>query len=257
MITQDQIKELSKEYKIADSIVVREFIQILFLKELYKEKFSKDIFFKGGTAIRLIHGGKRFSEDLDFTVVMGKKLFIESISNLFNKLESEYPFSFKEKRTIAGKSYLLTANIPFLKNSIYVKLDFSMRESVLQPVKNILDTKYPVIIQSFVHSLSKDEILSEKIRAILNRNKHRDLYDLWILQELGGKFDKKLIEKKLLYYGEKFEPEIVRKRLKQFSKDQFVKDLRPFVPINERENLNDLFDFVIAYLEKSLNKIDR
>lgn len=67
MLTINQITDFSKQLKITQSVVVREYIQTLFLKELYEEKFSENIFFKGGTAIRLVLGGTRSSEDLDFT----------------------------------------------------------------------------------------------------------------------------------------------------------------------------------------------
>ncbi len=252
MISQNELKKLTKKYKIHESIVAREFVQISFLKELYAESFSKEIFFKGGTAIRLLFGGQRFSEDLDFTVMLDEKEFLHKIMLFFNKLEKRYPFSFKERKTLTGKTFLLAADIPFFKNNIFVKLDFSLRENVLQPTKNILETDYPVIMQSFIHSLSLDEILAEKIRAVLKRKKHRDLYDLWILQELGAEIDIELINKKLDYYNEKFEVGELKERLKLFSKDGFIKDLRPFVPINERDKLGELFEFVLAYLEKSI-----
>lgn len=255
MITQEQIRALSKKYKINESVVTREFVQISFLKELYEEKFSSEVFFKGGTAIRLLYGGKRFSEDLDFTVHMSEEEFEEQTSKLFSKLENQYPFRFKEKKTVTGKTYLVTATLPFLESKVYVKLDFSMRGDALQPVKNVLKTEYPVVVQSFIHSLSKNELLAEKIRAILRRNKHRDLYDLWILQELGGEIDEGLIIKKLEYYDERFTVGALLKRLSGFNKKDFVKDLRPFVPLNERDKLGDLFDYVMAYLEKSFEKI--
>jgi len=52
MLTTNQIKDFSKLLKINTSVVAREYIQTLFLKELYEESYSKNIFFKGGTAIR-------------------------------------------------------------------------------------------------------------------------------------------------------------------------------------------------------------
>ncbi|NCO12320.1 MAG: hypothetical protein COZ34_02275 [Candidatus Pacebacteria bacterium CG_4_10_14_3_um_filter_34_15] len=256
MINQTQLNQLSKKYKINESIVAREFVQVTFLKELYEEGFSRDIYFKGGTAIRLLYGGQRFSEDLDFTVQVNEDLFVKLINKFFSKIENQYPFTFKERKTITGKTYLLTADVQSLKNPVFVKLDFSMRENVLEPTKNIIETKYPVIVQSFINSLSKNEILAEKIRAILRREKHRDIYDLWILLELGARFDMNLIQNKLKYYGEDFKMDNLISRLKDFSKDEFIKDLRPFVPINEREKLGDLFEYVKTYLEKLFSSID-
>ena len=110
-------------------------------------------------------------------------------------------------------------------------------------------------MQGFVNSLSQNEILAEKIRAIMTRRKHRDFYDLWVLQENGAILDKSLISKKLVYYNEVFSAEKILNRLEDFTKEEFVIDLRPFIPINERDKLSDLFDYVKAYLEKSLGSI--
>ncbi len=254
MIDQSQIAKLKAEYKINESVIVREYIQIVFLKELYSEGFSKDIYFKGGTAIRLLFKGIRFSEDLDFTVLTNEAEFEERIQKLFSKLQNQYPFEFKERKTITGKTYLLTAQVPLVSSPVYVKLDFSMRENVLEPTRSILDTQYPVIVQSFINSLSMDEILAEKIRAILKRNKHRDLYDLWVLLEKGAKINLEMIKAKLNYYNETFDAKELLTRIDSFTKENFIKDLRPFVAINEREKLGELFEYVVAYLKKSFSE---
>ncbi|MBI2252835.1 MAG: nucleotidyl transferase AbiEii/AbiGii toxin family protein, partial [Armatimonadetes bacterium] len=46
--------------------ILREYLQVLILKELYKTEEGKKLFFTGGTYLRLVHNLKRFSEDLDF-----------------------------------------------------------------------------------------------------------------------------------------------------------------------------------------------
>ena len=189
MISKEQVKILAKEYQVNEYVILREYIQILFLKDLYEQDFAKDIFFKGGTAIRLLYGGKRFSEDLDFTVNMDVDLFVKNISKLFSTLEKQYQIKVKERDTLVGKTYLLTADVNFLSSPVYVSLDFSMREDVRHPKKNILKTNFPIVLQNYIYSLSKDEIFAEKIRAFMKREKSRDLYDLWILQELGAQMD--------------------------------------------------------------------
>lgn len=251
MITQEQLQELTREFKINETVVAREFVQITFLKELYAQNFSKDLFFKGGTAIRLLYGGHRFSEDLDFTFMLGEKKFEKSMGAFFSALSNRYPFKFKERDSITGKTYLLTAQIPVIEPLVYVRLDFSGREDVLEPTNSILKTNYPIIVQNFIRALSKDEILAEKVRALMTRNKHRDLYDLWVLQDLGGVLRPNLIKKKLDYYGEKMDRKRILARLEKFSKEEFIVDLRPFVPLNERDKLGDLFDYVVAYLKES------
>jgi len=255
MISSEQLKTFAKEYKINENIVAREFVQVTFLKELYEQRFSKEIFFKGGTAIRLMYGGKRFSEDLDFTVTSKESEFLKKINEFFKQLSNKYPFTFKERETLAGKTFLLTAEIPNLTSNIFVKLDFSMRENVINPVQEILKTEYPIIVRAFINCLSKNEIFAEKIRAVMKREKQRDLYDLWVLYELGATPDLKLITEKLSYYGEKLDKKALLDNLKKFKEEEFVMDLKPFVTIKERDKLGDLFDYINRYLEEQFKKL--
>ncbi len=257
MINEEQLKNLSKKYKINEYIVAREFIQISFLKELYNDNFSENIYFKGGTAIRLLYGGNRFSEDLDFTITSKEKKFTSNINKFFSKLENQYPFKFKPKDSLTGKSFLLTAILPYLKGDVFIKLDFSMREEILDPNKVILETDYPIILHSFIQCLSLNEIFAEKIRALLKRKKPRDLYDLWILQELGAEPDIQLINKKLSYYNESLDKKMLIKELDKFTQDEFIKDLRPFVAVDKRDKLDQLYEYVITYLNKKFNKLLR
>ena len=85
MISKEKIEELAKKYHTAPfPNVSREYFQHLFLSELYKLPDSEKLLFKGGTALRIIYGSPRFSEDLDFSIGSSTdgaslKEFIESI----------------------------------------------------------------------------------------------------------------------------------------------------------------------------------
>lgn len=116
------------------------------------------------------------------------------------------------------------------------------------------DNKYPIVFRSFVYCLSKDEILAEKVRALLNREKSRDIYDMWMLLELGAKFDKEMISKKFEYNKQEYNPEEIVTRLESQSKDGFIKDLKAFVPINERDKLGDFFEYVKENTVKEMVK---
>lgn len=253
MLTTIQIKEYSKLFKINDSVVVREYLQTLFLKELYDENYSKNIFFKGGTAIRLIFSGSRFSEDLDFTVDGSVDDFDLFINGFFKKIEKQYDFKFKKRESIAGQKYLLTANLPSYNSPVFISLDFSFREQVLEPSKSIISTVYPVIFTSFVNHISGQEILAEKIRATMTRDKGRDIYDLWFLLSNNIKINNKLVVEKLKYYDiVEFDYKKLISKINDYSQEKFILDIRPFVPINEREKLADFFQYTIAFLNKSL-----
>src|SRR3989338_8834109 len=68
MAVWDDIRILAKEEGLPDRLVAAEILQIAFLDGLYGEKASLDVTFHGGTAIRLLHNGYRYSEDLDFCI---------------------------------------------------------------------------------------------------------------------------------------------------------------------------------------------
>lgn len=104
--------------------------------------------------------------------------------------------------------------------------------------------------------LSINEIFAEKVRAVMTRIKHRDLYDLWVLQELGARFDKDLVIKKLEYYDiHDINSKMLEERLVWFSKKDFVRDLSPFVPRDERENLSSFYNYIIQYLRESFKGV--
>src|SRR3990167_5550491 len=70
--------------------ILREYLQVLILKELYKLPEGKKMFFTGGTYLRLVHQTKRFSEDLDFnTAEMTKGDFETLLNKTRNNLEKE------------------------------------------------------------------------------------------------------------------------------------------------------------------------
>jgi len=253
MLTQNQTRELTKKLKISDSVVSREYIQLLFLKELYTQKFSENIFFKGGTAIRLIFNGERFSEDLDFTVTMPLETFDQFIKPFFKLTSKLYDWSFKKRKTLTGETYLLSAKKDNENYELFVKLDFSFRENVLRPNKSIIDSIYPIIFTNFIFHLSKEEILAEKIRAIMTRRKGRDIYDLWFLLNQGVDLIEDLVLEKFKYYGiEPFDKNLLIERVKGIDKEQFITDLRPFVSINQRNKLADFYEFVIEFIRKKM-----
>lgn len=50
--------------------ILQEYLQVSMLKQLYRTEAGKKLYFTGGTYLRLVHGLKRFSEDLDFNCNM-------------------------------------------------------------------------------------------------------------------------------------------------------------------------------------------
>lgn len=255
MITIDQIRHFARNLKTNEFTAFREYIQYLFLSVFYARPSSSGVYFKGGTAIHIIYQAPRFSEDLDFTSHITDTAFSSLIADTFSRLTQSERLVFKERKTITGKRYMLAAtNITGLP-PVYVNLDFSFREKVLQPQRSIIQTRFPILFTEFVSHLSQEEMFAEKIRAIATRKKGRDLYDLWYLSTRGVKLDAKLVQQKLSYYHKESLTGLeILKRCEDLSERDFVQDLRPFVPLPERARLPQFFSYIKTYLEQTLAK---
>ncbi len=255
MITQEQVSVLAKKYRINETVIFREYLQLVFLQKLYQKTHSQNIFFKGGTAIHLIYQAPRFSEDLDFSITSSMPEFNAYIATVLKRMEDEEGITWKERKSVAGKQFLLAAE-NILPYKTYIALDFSFREKVISNDRSIIQTAYPVLFTSYVYHLSQEEVLAEKIRAVMTRKKGRDLYDLWYLLSKGTEVRQDMLRKKLAYYeiSEIANSDIIG-RVASFSKKDFVLDLRPFVPLNERDRLSEFFDILQAQIKQAFTRI--
>jgi len=254
MITKDQLFALTKKFKINETAILREYIQLYFLSRLYDFLESQKIFFKGGTAIHFLYSSSRFSEDLDFTLEMKEEEFLKFIRNFFAILKKEEALEFKERKTIAGKRFLLSCHPSIVNFPIFINLDFSFREKIYFKEKSIIITEFPVTFRSYVYHPQKKELLAEKIRAFLTRTTGRDIYDLWFLLKDNTSVDYELVLKKLAYYKiRNFSFDDIVKKLEKFKKEEFVRDLKTFVSFSEREKLADFFDYLVDFFKKQLD----
>ncbi len=253
MLSADHLARLTRKYAINETTVLREYYQILFLSRLYGTTHGRCVFFKGETAIHLIFLAPRFSEDLDFTVTMPEPEFVSFLSSVFRSITKEEEVTVKEKKTTAGKRFLLTAAPSIVPYAIFINLDFSFREPVQQPAQFMMTPEYPVLFSAYIHHLSKEELFAEKIRALVTRRKGRDLYDLWYLLTQGATYSPELVKKKLQYYKlEQTSKKDIAGRIMTFPEKDFVLDLRPFLPIKDRNQLPATFSYMKEYIGKHL-----
>ena len=64
MLTRQQLQRLAQRGQIGLQAVERDYLQHLLVALLYSR--SQELVFKGGTALRMVYKGNRYSEDLDF-----------------------------------------------------------------------------------------------------------------------------------------------------------------------------------------------
>lgn len=233
MLTKKQIKKLARRNKVPAHTQEREYIQNLFLYSLYP---SEKIVFKGGTALRLVYGSNRFSEDLDFnsytenTPELLKKV-VKKLSDFGVECEIK-----DEKKTEVGYSFRVVYKGPlYMGKEISrgsIELDASLRREKIKKIKKLVSSPYDEIGDFLITVMNLRHIFAEKIRALVIRGKPRDLYDVWTLSEKGIKVDKNLINRKMSLYDKKFKMSEFKKSIKNVEKywEQDMDTLLPFVP---------------------------
>lgn len=181
MLTLENLQEFTKKFQSGEKNIVREYIQHLCLANLYKNKETQNLFFKGGTALRFIYQSPRFSTDLDFT---GVGFGLSQIEALFVKTLSEIEkigihIDFKETK-LTGGGYLGLIHYELFDFKEDMKFEISLRKS--KKIEGELMTIIgDFIIPYTVVYLSARELVKEKIQALLERGKPRDYYDLYFL----------------------------------------------------------------------------
>ncbi len=181
MLSLESLKELAKEFQATEKNVVREYAQHLFLSLLYQQSESENLLFKGGTALRIIYGSPRFSEDLDFT---GENILPEQLDEAFLKVLSVaekqgMDMALKEAKPTSG-GYLGLINYRMHDFEEGIKFDISLRQD------RKVDREVTTIVNRYVPSytlisLSGAELVKEKTAALLYRQKPRDYYDLYFI----------------------------------------------------------------------------
>lgn len=189
MISLETLEKLAKQYQTGIfPNIVREYFQHVFLSELYKLPDSEKLLFKGGTAIRMIYGSPRFSEDLDFSLfgVIQKEiksftegLFVNVLSEMAHA-DIKVDLGNKIGATSGGYFGVATFHM-FEYPPVDIEINVSSRNGhiVIGEVDSIANNFVPTY--TIIH-LPQTEIVEEKIfGALSERKKPRDFYDLYFL----------------------------------------------------------------------------
>lgn len=180
MISEEAIVILTNKYQTNIVNVRREYFQHLFLSYFYQQHKAGNIFLKGGTNLRLLHGSPRFSEDLDFDSALIDYQGIESvIIETFSQMEKEnVKFSILDAKPTSG-GFLATVSFEGFAESVEAQIEISQREEekkgeVVAVINDFVPT-YNVV------SVTEQQLVLGKIRALLDRKKPRDFYDFYFL----------------------------------------------------------------------------
>lgn len=180
MISRQTIQTLAIKYQTTELNVAREYFQHLFLSGFYRQKEANKVYFKGGTALRIIYRSPRFSEDLDFSSGIRSISILENlVMETLLEIEKEGARGeiIESKKTSGG--YLAIIHFEFENRPVPIQLEISMRKEKakgeLATIAGDFAPPYTLV------QLRSDQLVEEKIQALLARQKPRDFYDLYFM----------------------------------------------------------------------------
>ena len=157
----------------------------------------------------------------------------------FEKVEAE--------KTSAG----LKASVKYAGPLAYaqrIRFDFNFRENLAEkPARRELLDPYGLGNAKLL-ILSLEEIFAEKLHALGSRSAPRDLYDAWFLFGKGVRLDRRVLDRKFAYYGEKFDAGTAIENARK-SEATWARDLRHLIKALPE------FELVEREVEKRLKEI--
>lgn len=233
MLTRVQIQRLAQRHGIGIQAQERDYLQYLLLFSLYNR--SQMLVFKGGTSLRIVYKGNRYSEDLDFNgpaeIPMLKGLWKNILEDLGGfGINAEIR---NEWQSAVGYSFDVSYQGPMYdgrdRTKGKVRVDISTRSEKTDTQRVLVPSDYDDIRPFVLTAISPDHLMAEKIRALLVRSKARDVFDIWLLINQGIVVDRKLIKKKLALYEIPLTTQTLDDALDK-AKADWTRDLRPLLP---------------------------
>ena len=183
----------------SDAKVEQDLIVCRAVVEIFRQpEVSRHLIFRGGTALHKLyfHPPRRFSEDIDLVQVQGGP-----IGPIFDALQEVLgPILGKPQRKqgpgVVTLRYRMTSEIPPAV-PLRLKVEINSREhfTVLGIKKKPFALESPWFTgECKVSTFALEELLATKLRALYQRRKGRDLFDLWLGLTEGKAAPEKVVE---------------------------------------------------------------
>jgi predicted nucleotidyltransferase component of viral defense system len=216
--------------------ILREYLQYKILQAIFESSAANKLSFIGGTALRIIHGNNRFSEDLDLD---NFNLTWTEFEEVIEKVQRflVYEGFIVEVKNVAKGAYHCYLRFPDLlykyglspiqEEKILIQVDTTTQGYSYKPEIKLLN-KFDVFSEVRVAPLSV--LLSQKIFAAVQRKrpKGRDFYDITYLAGIT-KPDMGLFDHMMgISTGENLRKEIAT-RIAEYDFSKLAQDVSPFL----------------------------
>ncbi len=232
--------------------LLREYLQFKILETIYDSGFGRNLVFMGGSAIHIVHGNTRFSEDLDFD---NRGLEESAFDSLIAAIKTSltrmgYRLEYRNVCRNAFRSYLKFSDLLFeSKISAYkheklnIRIDTEPQKFEYIPDKFIL-SKFDVFQRISV--VPSGILLAQKIYCLFSRSRGlgRDFFDsVFLFGKTKPNMD--YLREKM---GIKNSRELKRRLIKKCESINFIrlaKDIEPFVyDHRETKRVSDFLEFI-------------
>ncbi len=193
-ITEDTLTEIAAETGFRFDLIEKDYYITLLL---YLLKDVSHIYFKGGTALqKIILNYTRLSEDIDFTVTEDVAAVRDTILGILK----DTPFftgADLDKR-VDRFTRIMVHFRGFRGNAGTIFIDLNQKGRLqLPPEKSQIPHFYEGYIPTFSSPIvAEKEMIAEKMRATIERNKPRDHFDLYQIIKRGIPIDLSLVQDK-------------------------------------------------------------
>jgi predicted nucleotidyltransferase component of viral defense system len=178
-LTRQQLELINRRsLKYRLDIAQKDYFLALVLELIYDSPLKNKLIFKGGTALHHCYlSQKRFSEDIDFTS-LDNEISFEEVKEVIEEDDTFVVDKVFESNYTIKIERLKYEGLLGQNGSIKVEID--RHQNVVLPGREI---QYKNVWNIPVSPILMDgrEILAEKLRAISQRARYRDFYDLYFL----------------------------------------------------------------------------
>jgi hypothetical protein len=169
--------------------LLREYLQYKILEVIYDSPFGDNLVFMGGTAIHILHGGPRFSEDLDFDNRGLDPPAFGSLERLILSRMERQGFAV-EAKIVPGGTLRLSLRFSGLfrlmglsrdpREKLHLQVNAEPEDFVYAPAVSMID-KFDVFGR--IAAVPPDVLLAQKIYCLFARRRvmGRDFFDALFL----------------------------------------------------------------------------
>lgn len=177
------------------------------LQAIYTDPFLRDrLYLKGGTALNKLHlpGQGRLSVDLDFNAVGPKERVLQertqirqAVMRVLEQQDSSYNFTYRWRYDQATVYAQFSPMSRTAQQRLKAEVSFIERFAILGREERSLITS-PFDEPFVINTYHLEELTSTKLRALYDRRKGRDIYDLFRITDC--ELNRAAVRKMVLYY---------------------------------------------------------